>query len=184
VSIVITRFPRHNRIFLSLGGTVMAKAKAQRSNDRVDRIRRALEENDEAELYSKDMVSTDALFQGVRRRAKNAADADRSTFDIRKSFRNLKITVLEAVEDGDRVVVRWRARGKWTNALPFAPTVKPNGKTIDITGFNVYRFVGDKIVEKTGEFDVASAQSQLGLNPAACVEMLQAISRPPEQFGA
>lgn len=152
--------------------------------DRIARIRRAIEEGDEKGLYSEDMGSQDAVFLAARRKARTAAEGGKTSIDYRKIFTDMKITVIDAVESCDKVIVRWRARGKWTNPLPFAPNVHPTGKAFDITGFNSYRFIGDKVIEKASEIDVASFATQAGINPAACAEMLAAVSRPPEErFG-
>jgi hypothetical protein len=70
--------------------------------------------------------------------------------------------------------------------LPFARKIKPSGKAVDFTGINIYRFVGGRIVEKTGEFDSATLARQAigGLTQEQCQEALTAASRPPEVIGS
>lgn len=96
----------------------------------------------------------------------------------------------EISETSDTVVVNWRLRGRWIGPLPFAPSIPPTGAEVDFTGRDVYRFVGNQIVEKDGEFDVKTASRQLLSNlkitcgSMECVEVVQSLSRrvslPPE----
>jgi hypothetical protein len=70
---------------------------------------------------------------------------------------NLKLTVEDAIESGDRVVVRWRAQGTHSGRIT---GIKPTGKRIDVTGINIYRFAGGRIVESWGQADIAALQAQ------------------------
>ena len=152
--------------------------------DRIARIRRMLEEGvDDRDLFSPHYVSHKPWDVMLRRRARTEDDAAKANFNPRKVFRGARISVEDAVEDGDKVVIRWRLRGIWAGSVA---GLKPTNKKINITGINIYRFVGDKIVEDFGEFDAASfgAQAFSAQNAAACQEALTTISRPPESaFG-
>jgi hypothetical protein len=150
--------------------------------DRIARLRRMLEENEDArDLFSPHYVSHKPLDQLLKRRAKTEAEAAKASFNPRKVFAGARISVEDAMEDGDKVVIRWRLRGTWSQPVG---GIKATNKKINITGVNIYRFVGDKIVEEFGEFDAASFAEQAfsAQNAAACREALTAVSRPPESI--
>jgi predicted ester cyclase len=161
--------------------------KKQYSMDRVSRVRRLIEERmfekvekgSKTDLFSPNFVAHTPWHTAVKHGAVNAKE--KGPF-VQRLFSDASISVLEAVEDGDKVVVHWRLRGKWTK--PFAG-IKPTGQPIDITGMNIYRFVGDKIVEEHGEVDLASFATQAiggGVNPAACAQALKALARINPEF--
>jgi hypothetical protein len=70
---------------------------------------------------------------------------------------NLKVTVEDAIESGDRVVVRWRAQGTHSGRLT---GIKPTGNRIDVTGITIYRFAGGRIVESWAQADMAALAQQ------------------------
>jgi predicted ester cyclase len=150
------------------------------SMDRVARIRRMLEEgSDEHDLFSPDFVNRAPWDLAVQRRENSPA----AKFDAERVFSDLRMTVEKAEEVEDTVIIHWRMHGKWSGALPFAPGIPPTGKEVEFTGTHVYRFSGNQIVEKDGEFDVKAASKALlgGLNITCgsedCVDVVQALSR-------
>jgi len=163
--------------------------------DRVAAIRHMLENNVKSDIYSPNFVSRKPWDLAAKRQAKTAAIAEKTFFDPSRSFSGMKISVEDAIEQNDKVVIRWRLRGTWTGGLG---SVKATGKPINVTGVNIYRFVADKIVEETGEMDWASfAQQAFGVGgagvgapgsaaavsaSAACQQGLAEVSRPPEIF--
>jgi hypothetical protein len=140
--------------------------------DRVSRIRRMLEENEQSDLYSPNAVSRKPWDLAVKRQAETAAAADKASFNPARAFRDMKISVEDAIEQGDKVVIRWRLRGTWVGAVG---DIKATGR--------------DKIVEEDGEMDWASfAQQAFGGSSAssalaqACSNSFDLVSRPPEKF--
>jgi predicted ester cyclase len=158
---------------------------SETNSNRIERIRRMIEEGVDSELHSPQFVSRAAADLAAQRH--HHKGHENTQLDLKLIFSDMRLSVIKAVEDGDEVIVRWRLRGKWTGALPFAPKLKPNGASVDFTGSNVYRFVGDKIVDKTSDIDAPSFVKQLvaggGLSAEACVEALTAVSRPPDMIG-
>jgi hypothetical protein len=147
--------------------------------DRVARIRRMLEQNlQDPELFSADLVSHASWDLANKRESKGSENS----FNPNNALEGAHVTVEQAFENGDEVTVRWRLRGKWSR--PFAG-IEPTGRQIDITGINIYRFKGNKIVEKRGELDWATLGRQTfgGLNAAACQRALVAVSLPGETTG-
>ena len=143
--------------------------------DRVSMIRRMIEEGEQLDLFAPGAKSHKPWDLAALREAKGR----KGKFDPKSRFSGVKVTVLDAVEQCDKVVVRWRLRGRWTQPIL---GLKPTGREVDITGVNFYRFVGDKIVEQTGEFDMPGFvhQARGGISPAACQEAMVQFSRPPD----
>ncbi len=158
----------------------MQNAGEQASPDRVARIRRMLEDGfADPDLFSPAFVNRAPWDLAVQRRVQNTV----ATFDPYSVFSDLRVSVEDTTEEDDVVVVHWRMRGRWTGPLPFAPGIAPTGREVDFTGTHVYRFAGDKIIEKDGEFDVkAAAQGLLGglsitCGTDDCLDVVQALSR-------
>lgn len=66
------------------------------------------------------------------------------------------------IAEGDLVVERFTARGTHRGELM---GVAPTGKTLVLTGIQVFRISGDRIVERWGRLDDISLLRQLGLIP-------------------
>jgi predicted ester cyclase len=163
----------------------IAQAETLRA-DRVSLIRRMLEENEIIDLYSPSYVSRKPWDLLVKRQQKDALTSEKTFFNPTKAFKEMKISVEDAIEQGDKVVVRWRLRGIWTGTVG---SVKATGRPINITGVNIYRFVADKIVEEEGEMDWATFSKQAFGGAAASADLAQAcsnaldqVSRPAEKF--
>jgi steroid delta-isomerase-like uncharacterized protein len=69
----------------------------------------------------------------------------------------------QLVAEDDIVVERFTASGTHLGELMGVP---PTGKTIVLTGIQVFRIEGDKIVERWGQLDQMGLARQLGLVPA------------------
>jgi predicted ester cyclase len=148
--------------------------------DRVARVRKLVEEGtDDPELFSPDFVNR-APWDLATQRHTNDHNA---AFRADRVFSDIEMRVEDAFANGDKVVVRWRLRGKWSGPLPFAPGIPPTGRPVEFTGTYIYRFAGDKIVEKDGEFDLKAASKAIlgGLNITCgsddCVDVVQVLSR-------
>jgi predicted ester cyclase len=153
---------------------------------RAERIRRMIEEGtDDSPLFSPDFVNRTPWDLATRRHTND----EKAAFRADRVFSDMQMIVEEATEDGDTVVIRWRLRGKWTGPLPFAPGIPPTGRLVEFTGTYFYRFVGDMVVEKDGEFDVKAASKALlaGVNITCgsddCVDVVQSLSRRPASGG-
>jgi steroid delta-isomerase-like uncharacterized protein len=84
---------------------------------------------------------------------------------FREAFPDLQNTVEDMVAEGDKVVVRFRARGTHEGQTEaFGP---PTGKRIDITGITIKRVSEGKIAEAWTNFDALGMMQQLGLIPEA-----------------
>jgi predicted ester cyclase len=84
---------------------------------------------------------------------------------FREAFPDLQNTIEDIVAEGDKVVVRFRARGTHQGETEvFGP---PTGKSMEITGITIKRLSGGKIVEAWTNFDAMGMMQQLGLIPEA-----------------
>ena len=77
-------------------------------------------------------------------------------------FADIRGTIEDMVAEGDKVVVRWTWRGIHKGEYM---GVAPTGKQATITGINILRIVGGKIVEEWGEMDMLGMMQQLGVFP-------------------
>ena len=81
----------------------------------------------------------------------------------RDAFPDLENTIEDMVAEGDKVVVRFRARGTHQGETKaFGP---PTGKQMDITGITLKRISDGKIVESWTNFDALGMMQQLGHIP-------------------
>ena len=78
------------------------------------------------------------------------------------AFPDIQYTVEALLAEGDKVVVRWTARGTHTGELMGIP---PTGKQVTVTGVNIGRVANGRIVEEWGEFDMMGMMQQLGVVP-------------------
>ncbi len=80
----------------------------------------------------------------------------------RGAFPDMRMTIDDMVADGDRVVVRWTARGTNTGEMMEIPAT---GKSATVTGIIINRLAAGKIVESWGNFDALGMLQQLGVIP-------------------
>jgi predicted ester cyclase len=82
----------------------------------------------------------------------------------RAAFFDLHYTVEDMVTEGDKVVIRWTARG--LHLRPFGPCA-PSGKLVTWTGTTIYRIAKGQIVEAWTNQDDLSFTKQLGATSLA-----------------
>jgi steroid delta-isomerase-like uncharacterized protein len=69
-------------------------------------------------------------------------------------------TIEDQIAQGDKVVTRLRAKGRFEKPLAGIP---PTGKDMEVTAIAVHRIADGKIAEHWSEVDSAALMSQLGL---------------------
>jgi predicted ester cyclase len=79
------------------------------------------------------------------------------------AFSNVSMTADDIVCEGDRVVTFWTARGTHTGELM---GVAPTGREVTVSGMELARVSGGKIVEGKGVFDALGMLQQMGAVPA------------------
>jgi predicted ester cyclase len=82
---------------------------------------------------------------------------------FRTAFPDMHYTIEDLFGAGDRVAVRWTARG--TNTGPLAGAA-PTGKAVTVSAVYIFRVEQGRLAEAWGDFDALGMQQQLGLLPA------------------
>ncbi len=81
---------------------------------------------------------------------------------LREAFPDLHFTIEDLIADGDRVVTRWTARGTHRDEFQGIP---PTGKQVRLTGTDIDRIAGGKVVECWTTSDDLGLLRQLGMVP-------------------
>ena len=81
-----------------------------------------------------------------------------SVLMLRKAFPDIKYTVEDMIEDGDKLVARWSAKGTHKGEFMGIP---PTGKQVAFTGIEIIRVKDGKAVEEWEELDRAGLMQQL-----------------------
>jgi len=80
----------------------------------------------------------------------------------RAAFEHLNVTVEDMVAEGDKVAARFTARGIHKGAFMSLP---PTGKSITMTGIEIFRVENGQIAELWGEANLLGLMQQLGILP-------------------
>lgn len=81
----------------------------------------------------------------------------------RSVFPDLHMKVEDVLAEGDKSLVRWTATGTQQGELMGIP---PTGKSVSITGMDIFRISDGKIVESWTNYDLLGMLQQLGAIPA------------------
>jgi predicted ester cyclase len=109
------------------------------------------------ELCSPDLVEHQFGLQGQG--AEAVANVRAAIRDVNGAFPDIRFTIEDFVEDGDKIWVRARGRGTATGPF-FGP---PSGRTVDLTVIDVARVVDGRIVEHWGVPDRFAVLAQTGV---------------------
>jgi steroid delta-isomerase-like uncharacterized protein len=83
---------------------------------------------------------------------------------FRGAFPDLKMTMDDAIVEGNQVAARFTMTGTHKGEFQGIP---PTGKSVKIGGIDIVRFEGDKAVEHWGYTDQMGLMQQLGVMPPA-----------------
>ncbi|KKK82902.1 hypothetical protein LCGC14_2798740 [marine sediment metagenome] len=78
------------------------------------------------------------------------------------AFADSEWTIDDLFAEGDRVVMRWTARGTHRGELMGIPA---SGRQVTVTGINIDRTADGKIVEAWANWDMVGLLQQLGILP-------------------
>jgi predicted ester cyclase len=78
------------------------------------------------------------------------------------SFSGAHITVDEQIAEGDIVATRWTARGTHTGEIA---GIAPTGREVTVSGINISKLEGGKIIEEWSNWDTFGMMVQLGAIP-------------------
>ncbi len=82
---------------------------------------------------------------------------------FRAAFGDLRLVEEDYVAGGDKVVYRWRVRATHRGAFAGVP---PTGRAVELSGIEIVRLAGGRIVEHWDEIDALGLLRQLGALPA------------------
>lgn len=83
---------------------------------------------------------------------------------VRSGLPDLQVEVIEMVEEGNAIAVRWRSRGTHTGTL-FG--IEPTGKQVEIDGLSLFHVRDGKLIDHLSLEDRFSLMTQLGVIPAS-----------------
>ncbi|HEX2174245.1 MAG TPA: ester cyclase [Dehalococcoidia bacterium] len=78
---------------------------------------------------------------------------------VRAAFSDIRFTVEDLIAEGDKVVARYRMTG--THKGEFLG-IAATGRSVTVSGIDIIRFAGDKMVEHWGQDDQLGLLQQLG----------------------
>lgn len=78
------------------------------------------------------------------------------------AFPDLQVTVEDVMAEGEKVVVRWTARGTHRGELMGIP---PTGKQITVTGTEIIKVTAGKYTERWASYDQLGLLQQIGVIP-------------------
>ena len=81
-----------------------------------------------------------------------------SVIMLRTAFPDIKYTVEDIIEDGDKLAARWSAKGTHKGVFMGIP---PTGKQVAFSGIEIIRIENGKAVEEWEELDRAGLMQQL-----------------------
>lgn len=81
---------------------------------------------------------------------------------ILAAFPDYHVTIEDVIAEGDRVVVRYTARG--THVGPFLG-VPPTGRRSSYAGVEIHRYADGKVAERWNSHDALGFYQQLGIMP-------------------
>ena len=81
---------------------------------------------------------------------------------LQNAFSNDSLTIEDQMAEGDKVVTRWSSSSKHTGEFMGVPAT---GNQVQVTGIDVSRIAGGKIVESWGEADMIGMMQQIGAIP-------------------
>jgi predicted ester cyclase len=86
---------------------------------------------------------------------------------MRTAFPDLHVTLDDVIAEGDKVVIRSTLHGTQKGELRMGPnsTLPATEKPVTITGIDIVRFQGGKMVEHWGVEDDLGMMQQLGISP-------------------
>jgi steroid delta-isomerase-like uncharacterized protein len=114
------------------------------------------------ELLAPDFIHHDPDHPDVRSRE----DYKRWFAESYHLFPDFHVTVEIVVAEGDYVAARWTWSGTNTGDFEGPAPTPATGKQVRVSGMNILRFAGGKIVEEWLLQDTMGLQQQLGFMPA------------------
>lgn len=110
------------------------------------------------EVCAENFVSHDPIVGDQDREASKQTLAS-----YREAFPDLSFTVEDALDCGDKVVIRWTARGTFENEFMGLQPTHDTGEPIE--GITIDRYEGGKVVESWTQWDTLQFMRDVGALP-------------------
>jgi steroid delta-isomerase-like uncharacterized protein len=110
-------------------------------------------------FYSKDYIVEDITAGRIREGWEGMKEWTRSVFT---AFPNLQYTLLDEIQQDNKLVLHWLAKGNHQGPLMKIPAT---GKNVFIHGMSILKFENDKIKHGQVMWDLAGVLRQIGLLP-------------------
>jgi len=140
-------------MLIALGGVIQAAADTEANKAVVLRVEELWNTGDLAiadEVFATDFVNHDTNLPDVIELSSYKAQVA----EAHTRYSDFHVTVDDMVAQGDKVAERYTCSA-----------THPNGKQFTLTGLNIYRFAGGKIVEQWWSYDMLGALQQVGAIP-------------------
>jgi steroid delta-isomerase-like uncharacterized protein len=144
--------------------TVSAQAEsAQEERVNTDVARRIYEDGLSRGIFNVEYTD-DFVGHGSRGRTFTHEAGRKEAMGWREAFPDLQVVVDHVVAEGDKVAVRWTARGTNTGTGNGIPAT---GKAVETSGIALFRFEDGKVAEEWVSADSLGLMRQLGMLPPA-----------------
>jgi steroid delta-isomerase-like uncharacterized protein len=111
------------------------------------------------ELFASDYVGHPSGYEEATRGQEGVKDYVRG---LRTGVSDLTVTVEDQVDDGDKIVTRWSAKGTHDGELMTIPATQ---RVATVTGITIQRLHDRRIVEGWTNWDLMGMLQQLGVAP-------------------
>jgi steroid delta-isomerase-like uncharacterized protein len=124
-------------------------------------IRRVIEEAyNRGDLGVVDEVAaSDLVIHASSEEIRGPEGAKQYIVALRAGFPDLRLTIEDQIAEGDKVVTRWTARGTHRGTFQNVPAT---GRKIRLSGTDIDRIIGGKVVECWAHVDELQLMRQLG----------------------
>lgn len=109
--------------------------------------------------HADDLLASDFVFRNPPVVARGLSEFKAMLDRVRGAFPDLHFTIHDELAEADKVAIRWSVTGTQRGAFFQHPA---SGKTIDVTGINIFRMVDGKIQEIWVNMDRLGEAAQLG----------------------
>ena len=114
-----------------------------------------------ASLFTPDGTYADHAFQAQVQGREQVAGWVAVTID---SITDIRVTVTDVLQDGDRACVRWTFAGTFTTVQPFTTDVDIRGRSFSVPAVSWFRFARGGIAAVDDHYDLADLMRQLGMD--------------------
>jgi steroid delta-isomerase-like uncharacterized protein len=90
------------------------------------------------------LLASDFIFRNPPIVAQSVSEFKTVIDSVRRAFPDLHFTIYDEIAEADKVVIRWTVTGTQRGDFLGHPA---SGKTIDVTGINIFRMAGGRIQE-------------------------------------